>query len=269
MKKSLAVLLISILMLNMFIVKDIYAKNDYRYESGGEDHSHQVFCSNTFNILCNDFGRENIKPILNDKYIIVVSSDLPDMDEKENLYSYHFYNPYSGKNYLAGFLKGSKENAYKRYRKHLNNALENYRGNHEYAMTELGRALHYFEDVNEPHHAANLTAANSTHYFYEKYVDNRSYDLLIDHSTKYDEYRDYRFKEFADMIFVKSAKYAYSFSPVVNNPVLYLTGDRWFEAAKSTTDNMQQYMAALIYRFYEEVGEIKSPAFSCMQKNSS
>ncbi|MDD6772045.1 MAG: hypothetical protein SPJ62_16255 [Inconstantimicrobium porci] len=268
MKKSLSVFLISVVILNLFTVKSIYAKDNHRYESGGSNHSHQIFCNNAFNILCNDFGRENIQPILNDKYVIVISSDLPDKDEKDNLYSSHFYNPYSGKSYLAGFLKGSKENAYKKYREHLNNALDNYKSNHEYAITEFGRSLHYFQDINEPHHVANLTAANSTHYFYEKYVDNRNYDLLINHSSKYNEYKDYRFKEFADMIFVKSAKYAYSFSSVVNNPILYLTGDRWFEAAKSTTDNMQQYMAALIYRFYEEVGEVDSPAF-CIHKSSS
>ena len=38
-------------------------------------------------------------------------------------------------------------------------------------MDFLGKGTHYVSDMNEPHQASNLTAINSNHTEFEKFVD--------------------------------------------------------------------------------------------------
>lgn len=49
----------------------------------------------------------------------------------------------------------------------------------ESAAVYLGRGLHYVADLNEPHHASNLTAINSNHSEFEKYVDEHRNEYKI------------------------------------------------------------------------------------------
>ena len=46
-------------------------------------------------------------------------------------------------------------------------------------MSNLGKGTHYVSDLNEPHHASNLTAVNSNHSAFEKYVDKNRKSYTI------------------------------------------------------------------------------------------
>lgn len=254
-KKFISILSLTLIFFMLF-VNITFAKDIERYASGGPTHSHEVFCAQAIDILINDYGVEKIKPILRGEATIVSSTDLPDEDENDYCFTYHFFNPYTNKNYWPISSNIQSTTALTKFNEHLNNAVKSYSTNKEYALKELGRAIHYFEDINEPHHAANLTAANSTHAFYEKYVDNRNDDFLVYHSTKYNDYKDMNFHDYYNTVFINSAKFAYSYKDVVNNPLMYFSDNGWHKAAQVTLDNLQENLAAIILRFYKEVGEI-------------
>lgn len=52
-------------------------------------------------------------------------------------------------------------------------------GDVQLAMSNLGKGTHYVSDLNEPHHASNLTAVNSNHSAFEKYVDKNRKSYTI------------------------------------------------------------------------------------------
>ncbi|HMM07006.1 MAG TPA: S-layer homology domain-containing protein [Clostridiales bacterium] len=98
----------------------------------------------------------------------------------------HFYDPTSGLSYLPNTYS---TNAYRYFNDHYYNAYTNYRNGDKYtAYTELGLSIHYLEDLNNPYHASNQTAANTLHLEYEAWADNS----VLPHantSMTYDSYR--------------------------------------------------------------------------------
>lgn len=47
------------------------------------------------------------------------------------------------------------------------------------AIFALGKAMHYFADMNAPHHVANLIAGASSHAEWESYGNPSSYNTQI------------------------------------------------------------------------------------------
>ena len=93
---------------------------------------------------------------------LVRGSVLPDADETNGIYAWHFYGE-NGKNWQGGTVT-----AYTKCIEHYNDAVDLYEaGNKSAAMEELGRALHYLQDVNVPHHAMNKVAGLSNHTQFE------------------------------------------------------------------------------------------------------
>ena len=72
----------------------------------------------------------------------------PDEDEIYGGYKYHFYNFITEKNFM-----NEKDSALNRLDMHFNNAVNEYKSkNYELAYQELGRAIHFLEDLNTPVH---------------------------------------------------------------------------------------------------------------------
>lgn len=115
---------------------------------------------------------------------LAAASGMPDMDERDGgIFRNHFYDPDSGNNYRGDSSFTAKTEA----EKHINNAYLKLRTNYFmdvesddfiYIIEELGRALHYIQDVCEPHHAANKIAINSNHSAFESYVEGKTEDIL-------------------------------------------------------------------------------------------
>lgn len=100
---------------------------------------------------------------------LIRGSILPDVDETNGGYAWHFYGP-NGKNWSGGSVT-----AYTKCIEHYNDAVDLYdAGAKASAMEELGRALHYLQDVNVPHHAMNEVAVLSNHSQFEAYVEDNA-----------------------------------------------------------------------------------------------
>ena len=97
---------------------------------------------------------------------LVRGSVLPDDDEKTDAFAWHFYGE-DGKNYLGG-----STTAYSKCIEHYNSAVSLYTsGRKADAMEELGRALHFLQDVNVPHHAKNAIAVITNHSEFESLAE--------------------------------------------------------------------------------------------------
>lgn len=221
------------------------------FTSDGEKGTHEFIVKQALMILKNDKG-ENVQGLIK-KYESTLKEycDKPDKDEKDFVFAYHFYNPYTGENYLPSFLKQSKITALIKFREHAENAVSNYKTNKDLAMEELGRACHFLEDVNVPYHAANLVAGVSTHSEYEQFVQDNQQHYGINTSDKYNNYSSLAFDNYCNNILNNCAKYAYSFKDNVVNDK-----NSWNSVADKTVKYAQQYVAAFFYRFLQEVGEI-------------
>jgi hypothetical protein len=91
---------------------------------------------------------------------------LPDEDENQNGYSCHFYNPVTGKCYL-----GTEDSAKNRFIWHLCNYLITKK------KEELGRAIHFLEDMCTPVHTQYEDASDAViqlkkHVEFEKELDD-------------------------------------------------------------------------------------------------
>jgi hypothetical protein len=108
---------------------------------------------------------------------LITGSVLPDEDEStltSGPYKWHFYGE-DELNYM-----GQSTTAYTKFRNHYNDAVDYYLdGDETAAMESLGRAIHYLEDLNAPHHVLNLIASNSLHTEYEDWVEIHYSDYAI------------------------------------------------------------------------------------------
>lgn len=71
----------------------------------------------------------------------------PDIDETDGAYKYHFYNPATRRNFF-----GEKITALQKTEQHYWNAIELYHNNDNQYLDELGRAIHYAQDMCTPVH---------------------------------------------------------------------------------------------------------------------
>ena len=217
--------------------------------SGGPTESHQQFTGQALKILTSDKGSTVAKSLNDNKALLLEYCDKPDSDENGYIFAYHFYNPYKKLNYLPSFLDASKVTALTKFQEHMKNAVINYNSNKNYSIQELGRALHYLEDINVPHHAANLIAGLSSHSSYESYVNDNDSLFFINTSNAYSKYSSYEFNAYCTAIFDECAKNAYSYKDLANT----YTTSNWKTAATNTLKLGQEDMAALLYRFIQYV----------------
>lgn len=159
--------------------------------------------------------------------------------------------PYTGKTFLG------TTTALTRFTTHANAAKKYYAKNKKQSMTELGRALHYLEDINEPHHAALLIAVFSSHTQYENWIDDNEYRYVIGSIESYktfitvDAKRSYA--TYCSELFRKAAFNAYSFKDLANtyDPI------KWAESAAGTLPFAQESVAVFLYNFFYAVGAVK------------
>ena len=104
----------------------------------------------------------------------------PDEDEIYGGYKYHFYNFISEKNFM-----NEKDSALHRLDMHFNNAVNEYKGkNYTLAYQELGRAIHFLEDLNTPVHTVYQLSYEAVYKFplhvkFEKKCDEVCKEISI------------------------------------------------------------------------------------------
>lgn len=176
---------------------------------------------------------------------IVKGSVLPDKDETTDLYAGHFYGE-NGKNYLGGDMT-----AYWNFNRHYNQAVSLFKnGSTSAALVELGRALHYINDIAMPHHAMNKVAGLSRHTQFEDYVEGRftNYALASVSITTLKSYTSKSTKTIAD----STATLARNNYTNANST----STTKMNTAATNTMKRAQTDAAGVIYKFFKAVGKI-------------
>lgn len=257
MKKSISYL-IAILLLFCMSGQAAYAKVTSNVKetssmqglcSDGPNDSHELFAKQSLKILENDKGAAAVEPFNKYKNLFLEYCDKPDSDEKDYVFAYHFYNPYTQENYLPSSMSASKITALTKFKEHIQNAVNYYKSEKAYAMKELGRAIHFLEDVNVPHHASNQVGVITSHTQYEEYISNNNSLFYVTTSNAYNKYSNMKFMDFSVSIFDECAKNAYSYKSVGQS----YDEAEWRSVAKPTLKLAQENVAALLYRFSKEV----------------
>lgn len=218
---------------------------DAQFKSGGTDHTHQYIVANALQILKNDKGWS----VLNDEaYTLLTNTDWPDVVGNETDYmtfSGHFYNPYTGKNWLGL----TSPTAYARAVNYYNDAVTLYKsGDIDGAMEKLGRGTHYVSDINEPHHAANLTDITANHSDFESYVDdNRTSFYVYLNTLNSTKYSSAASSSVGTLVYNAAVK-AYALSTDAQNV------DKYYSTAKSCVQNAITNQALYLYKFGKAVG---------------
>ncbi len=219
------------------------------WQSDGSNHTHQYLAARGAIILQNDMGTNVSNYIFNYINNILAGADSPDssFENDGGTYLGHFYDPLIGTNYLGQTSPTAKS----RFVAHMNIAINYYWSDRQYAMTELGRAMHYLADLDESHHAANIIAGpTSTHQPYEQWVDTNR----LNYQSNYGYLYQWVWNSTYDQVAYDTAMYSRGFvSDVTKNDTDKYS--YWDNAAYNTINDAQQAIAAVYYAFLYDVGE--------------
>ncbi len=182
------------------------------------------------------------------KELLIIYSTQPDKDETQGIYKYHFYNPITETNFM-----NETESALKRSREHFEKAVNNYKiGDKNMAYQELGRSVHFMEDMNTPVHTAYELPSDSVkklqmHVDFEKYCDSLCNECkleIVPESLRY--YETNTFDTIARFASTLSADNFY-----------YLENKKMDKEklAKNAVSNAQKNVSGLMYRFFIEISK--------------
>lgn len=164
------------------------------------------------------------------------------------LLSDHFYDPDTGKSWR----ESSSITARTRANEYYVEAMQTYSSNRAKALDNLGRALHFVQDVCEPHHAANIKATDkdNQHSSFEAYAATRL-PIISENFTAASNPSLYSFclSNAPGALVHKAAITAKSYAGLANAP----QNSNWAWVADTTLVNAVYYSAALLYKFAKEV----------------
>lgn len=191
----------------------------------------------------NDFGIKlsELTSLRNCSAIPDIESSMANMD--------HFYDPTNGKN-AAGTTTNTARDRFVQY---YNQAVAQFPTNRAESIKSLGRALHFIQDVNEPHHAANLIAGLSYHTEFEAYATaNMQYAIdTLENSKDQSLYNFARNTTPGELLHNGAATgrlYVWS----ADHP----QWDGWVWAAQETLQHAMRHTAAVFYKFAKDTGMI-------------
>lgn len=211
-----------------------------------EEGCHEYITSVACVILANDKGffSNNDWDRLYIVLSISVASLLPDRDEVGTpLFEGHFYDPDTGKSYSNSISNTAKVNATAQYNMAV--AAAN-RGDMDAAYEHIGRCLHYVQDVNVPHHSANITALNPAHRSFEQFAFNNQESYLSEYeSISSGNYSNATTMSVGEITHL-AASNSKPMSSQVNN---ILNKSMWNHVAGACMRNSARYSAIVLYKF--------------------
>lgn len=245
-------------------------KDAAKYDSNKLRNTHQFITIQAMNILSNTLDKitedekikENFKVIESNLEEFKKGCIAPDygkvgIDRDYALYQDHFFDPDTGKNFTSSItypLYEIKDTAESQARNYFSRAIATWLdGDKVKGIYYLGKALHYFEDANEPHHCLNWTGgAGTAHTRFEYYAEEvkNNYAINSIDVEKYKQFEDVRFIEFISNMVYKHAKMAKGLEKYV---ALKNTWKDWDTAIDIALKNAQEGVAVIIYRFLKEI----------------
>ena len=110
----------------------------------------------------------------------------PDFDEQGIFNNWHFFSPIQQKSFFDFKCKG---NAVAKYEEHVKKILENANKNINLCIEHTGRALHFLQDMTQPHHTQKSFFFNKifnlkTHLSFEKFVKKTQNEYFESYITE-------------------------------------------------------------------------------------
>lgn len=225
---------------------------DGEYTEGG---CHEYITSVACSILNNDkaFFADNAISAVAIALTISIASLLPDKDERGAIiFSGHFYNPMTNKNYVSSTTNTAKTNAAERYENAIDCMLI---GEQAEAFEYLGRCLHYVQDACEPHHAANILSYGSLspHAKFEKFAFEHSEEYLADYISIPSERYSTALNWDVSQITHAGALVAYTMKDQVDSNS---DTSEWAYCAEKSLKCASECSAMVLYKFGTETGTL-------------
>lgn len=226
--------------------------------SGEEDltatGSHELITARACGILLSDkgFWGDNHNNSIIVALTISLASIKPDKEwllGPVDLFKGHFYDPNTGKNWAGSSANTARSNTERFYQLAKNEYIKN--GNSSKFIEYVGEMLHYIQDANEPHHAANITALekNNVHTKFEEYADqklNSCIDsLTFLNNTQYYSSLSKTPGELVHAGAVVAKKNSYAVLDVNST-------EDWYATAWTCSRNAVQYSTLLLYKLSKE-----------------
>lgn len=206
-----------------------------------------------YSILNNDIGSFANSALSEVAFVLSLSlaSVLPDKEplERFQLFRGHFYDPDTNKKY-AGFSNNTaKTNAVKHYEKALEYAED---GDTESMIEHLGKCLHFVQDSNEPHHAANIDALDinygASHGEFEDYAES-----VFDEAMEGFDSLESNSYTIANNLSVEQIVHTGAILAKVKiNKVNGVQNGEWFETTQYCMQNATKYSTMILYKFAQE-----------------
>ena len=256
-------------------VMGVQQNTNTRWSSGGtfgeiNTSTHQIITKDALDAVQSYFPGFYVKTS-SGAYITQIYAEYPDTYEKGplGLFSWHFYNYETGKNYLANYI--DDKTAKSLFFEHYNNAKNYYETNYVYALRELGAAIHYLEDLGTPVHVGDglsdipwwigllMAATNpiavfaiycgdmvTKHTEFESYVDNidQTPSCAIPSYINYDYYINNSLEYIVNALIENS--YSYYDKARGNDNEKYV-------AAINTVPFTKKTVAGVLYKFASEM----------------
>lgn len=207
-----------------------------------ESKTHEYITKTAINTL-------NTSYFLKHEVLLIEYCKKPDEDETDGAYRYHFYNPVTRQNFAGG-----KDSALTRAISHYNNGVKNK------DMQELGRCLHFVQDLCTPVHVYYEDTGDavfnlSYHVKFEDMCNDiiKKEWLLEDNEYMIKNslyYTNNRLKALLKGIALKTSMLA--------NELIYdpkITKERREEIGKKSIMNGIRHTIGIMHRYYEELGE--------------
>ena len=222
--------------------------------------SHTSISNQTFEILKNDKKEVyNFYMNTNSKYISTFLTGTVDPDTVETGAGTHYYvypgtgTINIGQYYPNAERHSSDESARTRLDEHYDSALDYYKdGDLKNAFLHLGRACHYLQDIGTTPHAAGIQyptdESTNYHKLFETYANKvipTTASLHVKTSSYYGKLNKLTFGIYLNKLCASAASYA--------DKVTTESEDKWMEAIKATVPLCEEYTAAFLVKFYNDV----------------
>lgn len=215
------------------------------YTMAFDSPTHEYITQSALNILLQNFNE--YRGFYNEDFCIIISeySVKPDFDEASCAFKCHFYNPSNGKNFVGGY-----DSALSRFNMHYERAVKLFKsGKKEKAFEELGRSLHFLEDLNTPVHTNNKNILDAGKNFVSHVkFENICKEVQSNHCVKMsaDEVLACAANSILDIGILSANKASTNFLKMKS-------GDKVEKVAGESIELAQRFVLVVLYKFANDV----------------
>lgn len=243
-------------------VSPTWTSGEFKNGEWVEAGSHELITAYACTILSNDKGfyAKDATAVVVIMLSISLASMMPDKDE-DGAFPFkfvgHFYDPETEKNYLRQKNNTAKTNAIAHYNAAISAANS---GDMTTAYEKIGRCLHYIQDANVPHHAANIHAFHIPYGASHLEFEGVAFSRIDRHLASFTSIASSHYSRALSMgvsnILREGAVSAKNSIDSVKD-VQNIDNQEWDRVIKNSLHRSAMYSAMVLYKF----GKVNSVAF--------